>query len=120
MVEYVITYKFLPAKYNYIPLCYTAKKKGVALMKEKFKAYLISQGYSEITPSGKPSTVYDYVKRIDRVCEWEQLDWEMLKGKIDSIVPQYDCGGAKEQLGKISHSAVINALRRFQECVHRN
>lgn len=89
-------------------------------MKEKFKAYLISQGYSEITPSGKPSTVYDYMKRIDHVCAWENLDWPTLKSRIDVVVQQYDFGGEKEHLGNKSHRAVINALYRFQECVHGN
>lgn len=89
-------------------------------MKEKFKAYLISQGYSEITPSGKPSTVYDYMKRIDHVCAWENIDWATLKSRIDVVVQQYDSGGEKEILGNKSHRAVINALYRFQECVHSN
>lgn len=94
--------------------------KGVAHMKEKFKAYLIAQGYSEVTPSGKPSTVYDYMKRIDHVCAWEQIDWATLKGRIDNIVREYECGGEKAHLGSKSHRAVINALYRFQECVHQN
>lgn len=89
-------------------------------MREKFKSYLISQGYSETTPSGHPSTVYDYMKRIDRVCEWEQLEWSELKSCINQIVPQYDLGGTKEHLGNKSHRAVINALLRFQECVRLN
>lgn len=89
-------------------------------MKDKFKAYLISQGYSEITPSGKPSTVYDYMKRIDHVCAWENIDWATLKSRIDVVVQQYDSGGEKEILGNKSHRAVINALYRFQECVHSN
>ncbi len=89
-------------------------------MREKFKAYLIFRGYSETTKSGHKSTVYDYVKRIDRVCEWESMDWETLETHIDVIVPQYDRGGEKEQLGNKSHRAVINALLRLQECVHQN
>lgn len=89
-------------------------------MKEKFKAYLISRGYSEITPSGKPSTVYDYMKRIDHVCSWENIDWATLKSRIDVVVQQYDSGGEKEILGNKSHRAVINALYRFQECVQSN
>lgn len=89
-------------------------------MKERFKAYLMSRGYSEITPSGKPSTVYDYMKRIDHVCAWENIDWATLKSRIDVVVKQYDCGGEKEIWGNKSHRAVINALYRFQECVHSN
>lgn len=84
-------------------------------LKEQFEQYLIKAGYSLHTPSGNPSTVYDYKKRIDKVCEWEGLSWEGLAGRIDTIVSQYDVGGSKEELGNKSHNAVINALRRFQD-----
>lgn len=36
-------------------------------LKEKFRDWLIKQELSEKTPSGKQSTVYDYIKTIDRV-----------------------------------------------------
>ena len=84
-------------------------------MKDQFKAYLIKQGYSVTTPSGNPSTVYDYVKRIDKVCEWEYSTWKELAQNIDSIVIKYDVGGKKEHLGNKSHKAVINALKRYAE-----
>ena len=86
-------------------------------MKEQFRRFLIEAGYKETTPSGHPSTVYDYLKRIDKVCEWENATWETLANRIGQIVTMYDVGGQKEDLGKKSHSAVINALRRYQEFV---
>lgn len=84
-------------------------------MKDQFKNYLIKQGYSILTPAGNPSTVYDYVMRIDKVCEWEHLSWEKLAQNISLIVAQYDVGGSKEDFGNKSHKAVINALKRFAE-----
>lgn len=84
-------------------------------MKQQFKDYLIKQGYSVTTPTGNPSTVYDYAKRIDKVCEWENLTWSGLAQNINAIVAQYDMGGTKEDLGLKSKSAVINALKRFSE-----
>ena len=46
-------------------------------MKEQFCQFLINKGYKVVTPSGNPSTVYDYLKRIDKVCEWELMDnWD--------------------------------------------
>ena len=84
-------------------------------MKERFKQYLVMHGYKEKTPSGKPSTAYDYVMRINKVCEWERTDWEGLSGMIGRVIPQYDKGGIKENLGNKSHRAVINALLRFEE-----
>lgn len=88
-------------------------------MKKQFEEYLINKGYKQTTPSGQPSTVYDYMKRIDRVCEWENMNWEQLADSIQKILSQYDIGGEKENLGKISHNAVINALRRFSDFVMR-
>ena len=83
-------------------------------MKNRFKKYLIENGYSAETPSGNPSTVYDYQKRIDKVCEWENCDWEHLACNIASIVASYDIGGSKQDLGNKSHRAVINALKQFK------
>lgn len=77
--------------------------------------YLTKQGYSVTNPAGNPSTVYDYAKRIDKVCEWENTTWEGLSQNIGTILAQYDTGGIKEDLGHKSNNAVINALRRFSE-----
>lgn len=86
-------------------------------MKKQFEEYLISKGYKQTTPSGNPSTVYDYVKRINNICKWENITWEELANNIQVYLPQYDIGGKKEDLGKKSHNAVINDLRRFSEFV---
>lgn len=86
-------------------------------MKKQFEEYLINKGYKQTTPSGHPSTVYDYIKRIDKVCEWEDMTLKQLADSIQKIVHQYDIGGEKENLGKVSHNAVINALRRFYDFV---
>jgi len=84
-------------------------------MKEAFEKYLIAKGYKTETPTGNRSTVYDYIYRIDKVCEREHLSWKELADNISSILPEYDGGGIKEHLGKQSHSSVINALKRFAE-----
>ena len=83
-------------------------------MKAQFEQYLVKAGYSKVTPSGHPSTVYDYLKRIEKVCEWEQISWEELSDKIGNIVRVYDRGGEKEEFGNKSHRAVINALKSFE------
>jgi hypothetical protein len=84
-------------------------------MKEQFTEYLRSKGYSEQTPSGHPSTVYDYPKRIDNVCKWESVSWRELGENIEGIILKYDVGGEKEHYGNRSNRAVINALKRFSE-----
>ena len=88
-------------------------------MKKEFENYWILQGYSLTTPSGNPSTVYDYIKRIDKVCIWENCTWETLATNISNIVRVYDIGGLKENLGNSSHRAVINALKRFRDFLNQ-
>lgn len=84
-------------------------------MKEKFESYLKKHGYKSVTPSGYPSTVQDYCYRINFVAKTEGISWEELAERIDEIIPIYDEGGSKQHLGKKSHAAVINALRRYSE-----
>ncbi len=86
-------------------------------MKEPFKQYLIKQGYSQWTPNGNPSTVYDYLKRIERVCEWEGLTWSSISNHISRLVQEYGATGTKAKKGAISHNAVLSALCRFKEFV---
>ena len=84
-------------------------------MKDKFKQWLANKGYSLETPSGKPSTVYDYAKRIDKVCQWESMVGSELAANIERIINEYNTGGVKSERGDMSRRAVINALLRFKE-----
>lgn len=86
-------------------------------MLENFKKYLIQQGYSEYTPSGNPSTVYDYVKRVQRICERENISLSKLTDNISFYVSKYDSFGDEADFGKKSHSAYINALKRYEEYI---
>lgn len=86
-------------------------------MLENFKSYLIKQGYSEYTPSGNPSTVYDYVKRVQRIYEREGISLRKLADNIDFYVSKYDTFGDEADFGKKSHNAYINALKRFEEFI---
>ena len=83
-------------------------------MIENFKRYLIEQGYSEFTPSGNPSTVYDYVQRIKKICDRENITVKILAENINFYVDKYGPVGSESEFGKRSHSAFINALRRFE------
>ncbi|RAX56311.1 HNH endonuclease [Helicobacter sp. 10-6591] len=80
--------------------------KGENVSKEKFSQFLVNAGFSVQTPSGNPNTTW--------VCKEGSLSWEELLTAIDDIVIQYDKGGIKENLGKQSKSAVINALKQYQ------
>ena len=83
-------------------------------LREQFYQYLVKEGFSDRTSTGNPSTTYDYTKRIERVCKEESLSWKELLDNIDGIITQYDKGGIKEEFGKQSKSAVINALKQYQ------
>jgi len=84
-------------------------------MLEKFKLYLVKQGYSEFTPSGNPSTAYDYKKRVNKICIREAVSIEHLAANIDLYIDKYGPTGNDSDFGKRSNNAFINALRRFGE-----
>ena len=58
-------------------------------MLKNFKDFLIEQGYSEFTPSGKPSTVYDYVKRVEKICDRENITIISMSNNIGFYVERY-------------------------------
>lgn len=87
-------------------------------IQDKFKKYLKNRGYKEFSSCGNQSTVYDYIKRIDKVCGVENYSWHELANAIHKIIPLYDIGGEKEDIGNKSHRSVINALKRFQEFIN--
>ena len=87
-------------------------------MKNQFKEYLVSKGYKLYTNSGKPSTFYDYIKRIDIVCKWENITWEELSKNITIILNLYEVNGKKQNLGATSHNAVRCALRCFYNFIN--
>jgi hypothetical protein len=91
------------------------KKDSKSHTLENFKTYLIKQGYSELTPSGNPSTVYDYGKRVENILERERISILKLAENIDFYVSKYDTYGIEAEYGNKSHRAIINALKRFQD-----
>lgn len=84
-------------------------------MLNEFLKYLIDKGYKELTPAGNKSTAYDYTKRVEKICKDENITISTLVNDIDKYIKEYDIGGIKEEEGKKSNSAVINALKRFKE-----
>lgn len=86
-------------------------------MLENFKDYLIEHGYSEFTPSGKPSTVYDYIKRVEKICDRERISIKRLADNIIFFVDKYGPTGNEAEFGSKSHNAYISALKKFQDFV---
>jgi hypothetical protein len=98
-----------------IPQEMPATATGDAELQDQFSAYLAERGYRTVTAAGNPSTVYDYVRRVDRVSKEEGLTWAELARRMDIVFPLYDIGGAKEAIGRKSNRSVLNALKRYQE-----
>ena len=69
-------------------------------MLENFKHYLIEQGYSEFTPSGNPSTVYDYMKRVEKICDRESITIKRLADNISFYVDKYGPTGNEAEFGR--------------------
>ncbi len=84
-------------------------------MLQDFENYLVKQGYSVSTPSGKPSTVYDYIKRVETICEREDISINSLSNNIDDFVEKYGPSGNESEFGKKSHNAYISALKKFKD-----
>lgn len=84
-------------------------------MLEDFKQFLIEKGYSEFTPSGNPSTVYDYAKRIEKISAREGISLHKLASNIEYYVEKYGTFGSEAEFGRRSHNAFISALKRFEE-----
>ena len=66
-------------------------------MLDRFKEYLAEKGYKSTTPSGNPSTVYDYAKRIQRVCKRENISERKLAEDIRLYVKKYDTNGQEAE-----------------------
>ncbi len=58
-------------------------------LETNFRNWLIKQGLSEKTKSGKPSTVYDYLTTINHICKKEGYSWERLAFHIFDIIDNY-------------------------------
>lgn len=89
-------------------------------MKKQFENYLIVCGYKQLTDAGEPSTVYSYLKSIEKVLAWEKITWNELANKISYYCELYDIGGLNEKKGAMSHSTVINALKQLKLFVENN
>ena len=56
---------------------------------EGFRQYLKRRGYTEYTPSGNKSTIYNYCFWIKRICEREKISLEELKINISFFTRLY-------------------------------
>lgn len=97
-------------------------------LKDNFRDWLIKQGLSEKTASGRHGTVYEYVRRIDKLCNliykghnlkpWQQLaediypilGFHLLCRKGDVCVTQNNIAEIKDFL-----NTFLSNLRQYQD-----
>lgn len=63
-------------------------------IKVHFQSWLKEKGCQEKTSKGRPSTIYEYIKRIDRLCDklynnHTSKEWEILAANIESVLICY-------------------------------
>ncbi len=63
-------------------------------LKQRFSNWLKEKGCQEKTGKGRPSTVYEYIKRIDRLCDklynnHTSEELEILAANIGSVLVSY-------------------------------
>ena len=84
-------------------------------MEKDFESFMRINGYSKKSLNSDKSTIYSYVNSVKSIMKDEGLDWDTLYKQISSIVPMYDVGGKKEDIGNKSNRTNINALKRFED-----
>ncbi len=75
-------------------------------IKRGFREYLLARGYNG-SPTGRAE---EYIKRIECVCRWEEIDWATLETRIDRVLSAY--AGTN---GQFERCSVVRALKRFEE-----
>lgn len=87
-------------------------------IKTQFEVWLKEKGCHEKTSNGRPSTIYEYVKRIDRLCDklynsHALENWEKLAVDIGSVlVPYYESSHKEYYIDKYN---IKDALEYYSE-----
>lgn len=95
----------------------------MADLKTDFQNWLIKQGCKERTNKGRPSTVYEYCKRIDRLCDklygcYSTDKWEALAVNIGKIlISYYECSNKEYYIDQYNAK---DALLYFNDIKHNS
>lgn len=95
----------------------------MADLKTDFQNWLIKQGCKERTNKGRPSTVYEYCKRIDRLCDklygnHSTDKWEALAVNIGKIlISYYECCNKEYYINQYNAK---DALLYFNDIKHNS
>ena len=95
----------------------------MADLKTDFQNWLIKQGCRERTDKGRPSTVYEYCKRIDRLCDklygcYSTDKWEALAVNIGkTLISYYECSNKEYYIDQYNAK---DALLYFNDIKHNS
>jgi len=87
-------------------------------MKKTYEMWLEQKGYSYFTPEGRPSTIYDYLRGLRKVCRYEHLSIEGVAKRVDVLLPQYQQCGKKSSIGRTISRSVRSSLKQFANFVN--
>ena len=83
-----------------------------------FEFYLLKNEYSEVSDKGNDSTVFDYSKRVMRICKQEgysSLD-DFLPNLIE-LITEIDNGSDRTKSGIVLDKNDKSALRKFRDFI---
>ena len=87
-------------------------------MLKEFEKYLINRGYKEFSANASKSTVFDYVWRINKICEKEKITLDELSKNIQKYMELYKPGADRwNTISSRSHQSYWNALRNYRKFV---
>lgn len=89
----------------------------IIVSKDKFKEWMKRKGYSEFTPEGLPSTIFQYCYYIERVMERAGIkSWSELTPHLRKIIVCFSDIAKKEEMKYwgTAYPTVINALETFE------
>ena len=81
-------------------------------MLKDYKNWLIGKGYA-VMVNNRPSTVYDYLRGLKRILNFEQITIEKLAENIADICPLYQKGNIHEVRGREISRSCRCSLRKF-------
>ena len=85
-------------------------------MLKDYRNWLISKGYAVVV-NNRPSTVYDYIRGLKRILDFEQITIEKLAENIADICPLYQKGNIHEVRGRQISRSVRSSLKQFNKFV---
>lgn len=94
---------------------FTKYQQKFEINRKGFLIYLALRGYGISTKSKTKSTSFGYVNAVDKICEFENICFDVLLKNIEKYCNEYSLSGIKKDLGNYGNGTRRNALNRLLE-----